>query len=238
MKTLRCIIIEDEKPAQDLIVNYIENTPKIKLIKTFDNAIDARVFLKENTVDLIFTDVELPSLNGMDFLKLLSPRPFIIVISAYSQYALEAYELDVIDYLQKPVSFDRFEKAIDKFTKYDTFFTKDVDIQSSTIYVKSCGKTVKIELNDILYVTGQRDYVKFYLIDKEVPIITHLTMNKTEEILPQISFTRVHRSFLVAWDKITSFDNINGLVELKNNVSIPVSAGHRENIKNRIKSIN
>lgn len=237
MKPIRCIILEDEEPAQNLMKNYINRIPALELVEIFDNALEAYDFLEANTVDLIFTDIEMPRLTGLDFIRMLSPKPFIIIITAYSNFALEGFELDAIDYLKKPVSFERFQKSIDKVMRFFVNTKEEVEPQISSVYVKENGKMVKIELSDIVYIEGLKDYVKI-VGTWERPIITHITMKKMEEILPSTKFVRIHKSYIIATESILAFDNSNSLIELKNKIEIPVGQNYKEALMGTIKPIN
>ncbi|MEY4538795.1 MAG: hypothetical protein RLZZ306_552 [Bacteroidota bacterium] len=236
MKIIRCIVLEDEEPAQNLMRNYINRIPEIELIEVFDNALDASDFLETNSVDLIFTDIEMPRLTGLDFLRMLSPRPYVIIITAYPNFALEGFDLDVIDYLKKPVSFDRFQKSIDKLMRVASNNTPDNVLVETAMYVKESGKMVKIEFEDITYVEGLGDYVK--IITRERSIITLSTMNKIGETLPTTNFVRVHKSFIININKINSIDSANSLVILNNKTSITLGRTFKSDFIARFKTIN
>lgn len=239
MKTLRCIVLEDEEPAQNLIKNYLSRIQSIELLQVFDNAIEASNFLAHQVVDLIITDISMPHLSGLDFIRMLSPSPHIIIMTAHADYALESYDLDVIDYLKKPISFDRFQKSIEKVQRLYSFTdSEDKHASSETmVYVKEGSKMIKVNFNDIIYVEGLRDYIKI-ITDADRPIVTHITMKKMVEILPPQSFMRVHKSYIIATDKITSIDSSNSLIELKNNIMIPMGQNYKETLMSKIKPIN
>lgn len=205
----------------------------------FDNAIEASNFLTHQTVDLIITDISMPHLSGLDFIRMLSPSPHVIIMTAYADYALESYDLDVIDYLKKPISFDRFKKSLEKVKRlYYTANNEDSHTSSETVvYVKEGSKMIKVNFNDIIYVEGLRDYIKI-ITNADRPIITHITMKKMVEILPPQSFMRVHKSYIIATDKISAIDGSNSLIELKNNVMIPMGQNYKETLMSKIKPIN
>ena len=236
MTSLRCIVLEDEEPAQNLMRNYFNRMPELELIEVFDNALEASNFLEENTVDLILTDIEMPRLTGLDFIRMLSPKPHIIVITAYSNFALESYELDVIDYLKKPVSFDRFQKSIDKVKRLITNNTNENILSETSIYVKEAGKMVKVEFDDIIYIEALGDYLK--IITKVRSIITLSTMNKIGETLPSTKFMRVHKSFIININKINSIDSANSLVILNNKTEITLGRTFKSDFIAQFKTIN
>lgn len=239
MKKIRCIVLEDEEPAQNLMRNYFNRIPELELVEVFDNALEASDFLEDNTVDLIFTDIEMPRLSGLDFIRMLSPKPHVIIITAYPNFALEGFELDAIDYLKKPVSFDRFKKSVEKVQRFYSNGKEEESIPADTaMYVKEAGKMVKIEFNDILYVEGLKDYVKIILSTTDRPIVTHITMKKMEETLPSKGFTRVHKSYIIAIDRIMAVDSGNSLVELKSKIVIPLGQNYKEALMSKIKPIN
>ncbi|MES2518839.1 MAG: LytTR family DNA-binding domain-containing protein [Bacteroidota bacterium] len=238
MKTIRCIVLEDEEPAQNLMRNYINRIPALELVEVFDNALEASDFLEDNTVDLIFTDIEMPRLSGLDFIRMLSPKPHVIIITAYPNFALEGFELDAIDYLKKPVSFDRFKKSIEKLERLFIGNKVENTPVETAMYVKEAGKMIKIEFSDILYVEGLKDYVKIVVANSERPIVTHITMKKMEDTLPTQGFSRIHKSYIIATDRIVAVDSSNSLVELKNKIEIPLGQNYKEALMSKIKPIN
>lgn len=239
MNSIRCIVLEDEEPAQNLMRNYINRMPELELVEVFDNALEATNFLEENSVDLIITDIEMPRLTGLDFIRMLSLKPLVIIITAYPNHALESYELDVIDYLKKPVSFERFQKSMDKVKRYLTIdiIQENTKDESLFILVKENGKTIKVELDRIAYIEGLKDYVKI-VIDENRPIITHSTMKNIEEYLSPSKFIRVHKSYIISVDRIASFDATNSIIELKHKVEIPVGPLYKEELIKKMKPIN
>jgi DNA-binding LytR/AlgR family response regulator len=239
MNSIRCIVLEDEEPAQNLMRNYINRMPELELVEVFDNALEATNFLEDNSVDLIITDIEMPRLTGLDFIRMLSLKPLVIIITAYPNHALESYELDVIDYLKKPVSFERFQKSMDKVKRYLTIdiIQENTKDESLFILVKENGKTIKVELDRIAYIEGLKDYVKI-VIDENRPIITHSTMKNIEEYLSPSKFIRVHKSYIISVDRIASFDATNSIIELKHKVEIPVGPLYKEELIKKMKPIN
>ena len=205
MHRLKCLIIDDEPLAQNIIENYLKNVSFIELIAKCDNALSAMTWIKKQKIDLIFLDISMPFISGIDFIKTLQNPPAVILTTAHKEFAVESYELNVLDYLLKPISFERFLKAINKL---DNEGSKDIkpiidDSGSDTfIYVKSEKKNVKILLKEILFIESLKDYIKIQTITKS--IITQVPISAIEQRLPE-SFLRIHRSFIIARDKITAY---------------------------------
>jgi len=227
-KIASCLVVDDEPMARDVLRRYIEKVPTLKLAGESVNAIDALVFLQNNEVDLIFLDICMPELLGTEFVKSLHNPPKIIFTTAFKEYALEGYELDVIDYLLKPVRFERFLKAVNKaFPK-----TAESSVGNGTaserktgvdfIYLRVNKKLVKIILSDILYIESARDYVKVFTNDKTY--ITRQTISSVEAMLSGNEFIRIHRSYIIAMSKIKSFTN--ELVEV-GNTELPIGKFYR-----------
>ncbi|PWK18088.1 LytTR family two component transcriptional regulator [Arcicella aurantiaca] len=236
MKKIRCIVLEDEEPAQNLMRNYFNRLPELELVEVFDNALEASDFLEDNAIDLIFTDIEMPRLSGLDFIRMLSPKPHVIIITAYPNFALEGFELDAIDYLKKPVSFDRFKKSVEKVQRlYGNSFSEENPV-SIAMYVKESGRMIKIEFADILYIEGLGDYIK--IITKERSIVTLSTLTKIIETLPATNFIRVHKSFIINSDKIDSIDSANSLVIMNDKKEITLGRAFKTAFISRFKAIN
>jgi len=236
VNSIRCIVLEDEEPAQNLLRHYFKRMPELELVEVFDNAIDASDFLRNNTVDLILTDIEMPRLTGLDFIRMLSPKPQVIIITAYPNFALESYELEVTDYLKKPVSFERFQKSIDKVKRSLSNDTHKKTPIATSMYVKEAGKMVKIEFDDIIYVEGFGDYVK--IVTKDRSITTLSTMSKIIETLPSTKFIRVHKSFIINVDKISYIDNANSLVIMNDKKEITLGRAFKTAFMAQFKAIN
>jgi DNA-binding LytR/AlgR family response regulator len=205
MGQVKCLIIDDEPLAQDVIENYLESFSFIRLIAKCDNALIALEWIKKQKIDLIFLDVSMPFISGIDFIRTLRNPPAIILTTAHKEFAVESYELNVLDYLLKPISFDRFLKAINKLNIDTSEIIKPgiIDTQNdSFIYVKSEKKNVKILLKDILFIESLKDYIKIHTLDKT--IMTQVPISAIEQRLPD-NFLRIHRSFIVAKDKITAY---------------------------------
>jgi len=205
MGQIKCLIIDDEPLAQNVIENYLESFSFMRLIAKCDNALIALEWIKKQKIDLIFLDVSMPFLSGIDFIRTLRNPPAIILTTAHKEFAVESYELNVLDYLLKPISFERFLKAINKLNIDTSEIIKPgiIDIKNdSFIYVKSEKKNVKILLKDILFIESLKDYIKIHTIDKT--IMTQVPISTIEQRLPG-NFLRIHRSFIVAKDKITAY---------------------------------
>ena len=205
MGQLKCLIIDDEPLAQNVIENYLESFSFIRLIAKCDNALIALEWIKKQKIDLIFLDVSMPFISGIDFIRTLRNPPAIILTTAHKEFAIESYELNVLDYLLKPISFERFLKAINKLNIDTSEIVKPgiIDTKNdSFIYVKSEKKNVKILLKDILFIESLKDYIKIHTIDKT--IATQVPISTIEQRLPD-NFLRIHRSFIVAKDKITAY---------------------------------
>jgi two-component system LytT family response regulator len=200
------LIVEDEPLARNLLTEYVSKVPYLNLMKACSGALEAMEVLRTNPVDLLFLDVQMPELTGIAFLKSLQKKPLVILTTAYSEYAIEGYELDITDYLLKPITFERFLKAVDKASQRlsgnHTATEKPAEALPDFIFVKDGTKLVKIRWNDILYVEGLKDYVTIHTRTQKVISLQRLKV--LEEQLPADKFIRVHNSFIVALDAIDS----------------------------------
>jgi len=226
MAKVNCIIIEDEKPAQEVLKSFILKTEWIQLSAVFGDAVEAMDFMKKNDIDLIFLDIQIPGITGLDFLKILKNPPQIIITTAYSQYAIEAFELDVRDYLMKPFSFDRFLKAVNRITPApDTtqiHQLQNVMTERSFAFFNVNKVMVKVMFDDILYVESMREYVYIHL--PETKVITKIGIGEFEKLLTK-NFLRVHRSFLVNTHKITAYTAEEIFI---NKISIPIGTNYKK----------
>jgi DNA-binding LytR/AlgR family response regulator len=207
---IRCLIVDDEPPAREIIRRYIEQVPNVELVGECSNAMDALVQLQRKPIDLLFLDIRLPQLTGTDFLKTLRQPPKVIFTTAYQEYALEGYELDAVDYLLKPIRFDRFIKAINKAFQLSGYkqMPEETPVienhqQESFVYFRAERKMVKIMLSDILYIESMKDYVKVVMTDGS--LVTKQSITSVEAMLPAKSFIRCHRSFIVSLAHIKTF---------------------------------
>jgi DNA-binding LytR/AlgR family response regulator len=204
---IRCLAVDDETLALDLLEDNIRQVPFLQLVKRCKNAYEAMQVLQDESIDLIFLDIQMPGITGMQFLQSLQSRPMVIFITAYKKYALDGFNLDVLDYLVKPVPFDRFLKATNKALEYYNLKQKpnpSADSNTEYIFVNSEYNLVKILVNDINYIEGLKDYIKIHISNSIKPVITRMSLKAIEEKLPSTKFIRVHKSFIISIDKITS----------------------------------
>lgn len=209
---LRCIAVDDEPPALMQMEDYISRVPFLQLAGTFENAFDTLEFLKTNEVDILFLDIEMEGLTGIQLLKVLKKRPKVILTTAYDQYALKAFELDVSDYLLKPIAFERFLQSVEKV--YESFIPKTSVTNSSEqnnnidsrnyMFVKTEYRMQRVDFNDILYIEGLKEYLIIFTTHQKV--LTLQSFKRMEEMLPENNFVRVHKSYIVAIDKIQSIE--------------------------------
>jgi DNA-binding LytR/AlgR family response regulator len=229
---MRCIVVDDEKLALELMEDNVRKLPNLELVGVCKNAMEAMELLRQGQVDLIFLDIQMPGISGVQFLKGLVKPPMVILVTAYENYALEGFNLDVVDYLVKPFSFERFLKAVNKAAELSSVrLQKDIpaktQVDGGYIFVNADYSIIRINLSDIIYIEGLKDYIKIYLKSTNRPVITRLSMHFMESKLPVEGFARVHRSFIVSLDKITVFKRTRVLL---NDVEIPVSDNYRERI--------
>lgn len=202
---LKCIIVDDEPAAHYVLINYIQKNPQLELVNQFFNGIDALNYLRENKVDLLFLDIDMPELTGLDLLQILPAPPKTILTTAYSEFALESYEYGVIDYLLKPIYFPRFLKSLDRFFAFyrqESF--QNIDENISAISIKVDGSMVELVLGDIFYAQSFGNYVK--LFTKNKTYLVSSTTNEIQSSLPNNRFMRIHKSYIVALDKIQEID--------------------------------
>ena len=228
-KTIQCLIVDDEPLAREIIRRYIEEVPTLNLAGECENALQALAVLQKQAVDLVFLDIRMPQLNGNDFLKTLKNPPKVIFTTAYPEYALEGYELDVADYLLKPVPFDRFLKAVNKVfpsgqSNPDNRATEEMKTEAF-VYFRADRKMVKVMLQDILYIESMKDYIK--VVTANGIIITKQSISSAEEMLPEKEFARVHRSYIVSLKKIRTFTS--ELIGI-GNTEIPIGKLYRNGV--------
>jgi DNA-binding LytR/AlgR family response regulator len=228
---LNCIAVDDENLALDLIEDNILKVPFLNLVKRCKNAFEAMEVLQSQEIDLIFLDIQMPGITGVQFLQSMTKSPMVIFVTAYKQYAMEGYELNVVDYLLKPIDFERFLKAVNKASelhslKHRTVPTQPVlESKNSTIFVNADYSLVKLKTEEITYIEGLKDYIKIYLTSSTKPIVTRMTMKSIEEKLPSSEFFRVHKSFIISLDKIESIRNLKIKI---GNAQIPVSESYAD----------
>ena len=228
MSNIRCIIVEDEPLAVKVLADYVAQVPFLDLKGTFKDAILATEFLRSNTVDLIFLDIHLPKLKGMAFLKTLIDPPSVIITTAYHQYAVEGFELNVTDYLLKPIEFDRFLVAVNKVRSAQDEKEKTNENQDKDfIFLTIQKKKVKILFTEIVYIESQREYIRIVTTKKEY--LSKMSTHEIESLLPSNLFKRIHRSFIVSIARIDSYTAED--VEV-NGISIPIGRGYKDVIDN------
>jgi len=226
---VRCIAVDDEPLALDIIADYVAKVPELSLVASTTNAIEALATVQNGEVDLIFLDVQMPELTGIQFLKIINGKCDVILTTAYPQYALDGYELNVVDYLLKPIAFDRFYRSVQKVLANKAPRSHQPAPQAKQsetvdfIFVKTEHKIQRVDLDDILYIEGLKDYISIYTPSER--IVTLQNMKKMEDILPANRFVRVHRSYIVALDKIVSIERGRIFIEDK---TIPVGDTYRD----------
>lgn len=221
---IKALIVDDEPLAQNVIKQFAKDIPGLEIVCTCNNALEASSKLKENQVDLMFLDVNMPRLSGVDFLKNLTNPPLVILTTAYTDYAMEGYELNILDYLKKPFSFERFFKAVQKAEEQLSLLHSPKDDDNTDyIFIKANKKTIRVEFKSISYIEGLGDYIKIHLQEKH--LITNLSMKKMEELLPADQFFRTHKSFIIRLDQIKSIEG--NLVDI-NGTKLPVGNNFRQ----------
>lgn len=231
---INAIIVDDEPLAQNVILNYARDIHQLNIVCVCNDALEALQTITSNSIDLMFLDINMPKISGIDFLKTIKYPPLTIFTTAYTDYALESYELNAIDYLKKPFPFDRFLKAVQKAEEIlklqktgkpeETEQTKE-----KFLFIKSNKKMHKVAISDILYIEGLGDYIKIHLA--QTHLITNFSMRKMEELLPSDEFFRVHKSFLIRFDSITTIEG--NMVEI-NKKKLPIGNSYRQEFFERI----
>ncbi|MBO4530747.1 MAG: response regulator transcription factor [Paludibacteraceae bacterium] len=232
--TLDCIIIDDEPLALGLMESYVKKTPFLNLVAKFENAVEAMSTLKENPPHLLFLDIQMPELNGLEFSKIIKDKTKIIFTTAFQQYALEGYKVNALDYLMKPISYPDFLEAANKALAWYEMANTEHKEEGATenrkrsIFVKSDYKLVQIELDKITHIEGLKDYVKIFVEGEQYPILSLMSMKSLETMLPQDQFIRVHRSFIVQPKKIKTIER-NRIIFGKE--YIPISDSYKDSFQ-------
>jgi DNA-binding LytR/AlgR family response regulator len=241
---LNVLIVDDEPLALDVLETYISQMPVLKLVKRCSNALEANEALKAHSIDLMFLDIQMPQLTGIDFVKTLTHPPMIVFTTAYPNYAIQGFDLNVLDYLLKPISLERFMKAVNKAVEQVELNQREAPSPSANgplgpgegldfLFVKADKKLVKVNFEDIIYIEGLKDYV--IIRQTTGRIITLQTMKSLEDRLPRVRFRRIHRSFIVAVDKITAIEgNMIEVMEGPKAKMIPVGKNYREELLDMI----
>ena len=252
--SLTCIIVDDEPLAVKLLESFVAKTPDLESLGSYTDSVEAVNAVKEQKPNLLFLDIQMPDLNGMELAHMIPDGTRVIFTTAFKEYAFESYEVSALDFLLKPIRYNKFITAVEKAKEW---FNRTVDsgectVESydysqgvqgyhnspistvhSSLYIKVDGEYCQIAVQDILYVSGLKDYVMFYLVGERKPLITHLTMKAVEEMLPQEQFMRVHRSYIVALDKIRKVDR-NDCIYIGEEI-IHVTEAYLDNFQNYLK---
>lgn len=230
---LTCIIVDDEPLAVKLMESFVAKTPDLKLLGSFTDSVEAINAVKEQKPNLLFLDIQMPDLNGMELAHMIPAETRVVFTTAFKEYAFESYEVSALDFLLKPIRYNKFMVAVEKakewFTKSESPVSQHpspITNHPSAIFVRVDGELRNITISDIIYVNGMKDYVMFYLDSEPKPLITHLTMKAVEEMLPPEKFLRVHRSYIIAVDKIRKVDR-NDCIYIGNEI-IHVPDGYQD----------
>lgn len=236
-KTIKCIIVDDEPLARKVLVKYADQMDNLEVVAVCPNAVEAFCHLQKGNIDLVFLDIKMPKINGLELLESLNPAPLVVFTTAYREFAIKAFELDAIDYLLKPISLGRFMKTITKVNKYLSGHhlqtsldnppqpkdnTSNPKTEPELLYIKSQRKTVKLDLSEILYLESLNDKVTIHTSDGEIQ--TTQRIGSLEEKLPNTKFLRIHRSFIVSLEKVTAFNTI--MTEV-NGKELPIGRNYR-----------
>lgn len=224
---IKCVIVDDEPMAREILESYIVKTPTLVLLKSCSNASEAILFMQDNAIDLYFLDINMPEITGLSLAKLINRKSKIIFTTAYRDYAVDGFNLNVVDYLLKPISFDRFLEGVQKITP-----PENIENNKDFIFVRADRKMVKINFESILYIESLSDYVRFFLDDKT--IISRETISGLEEKLPSKIFMRIHRSFIISLQNITSYTN--EFVEI-NQKALPISRSYKESVLQKLAEV-
>lgn len=231
---MKCLAIDDEPLALAQLSGYISRVPFLKLVKSCHDAFEAMEILAEGEVDLIFVDINMPDLNGLDFVRSLIVKPLVVFTTAYSEYAVEGFKVDAVDYLLKPFEFQDLLRSADKaHRQYEYRLLEQGDaiasfsqIKDNSLFVKSEYKVVRINIDDIKYIEGMSEYVRIFVVEGEKPVVTLMSLQKLEERLPAQLFMRVHRSYIVNLRKITEISRLRIIFD--KNTYIPIGENYKE----------
>jgi DNA-binding LytR/AlgR family response regulator len=217
---IKCIAIDDEPLALELIKEYAEKFPVLKMVQTFDDAITGAEFLRNHDIDLLFIDINMPDITGIELVRSLEKKPLTIFTTAYKNFAFEGFELEAIDYLLKPIDFERFKKAVNRTIEFFQYRQGTKAGSQESLFVRSEYRMIKVDLGEIEYIEGLEDYIKIHISDKK-PLLTLMTLKSALEKLPPAKFKRIHRSYIVPVDKVQSI--LNRKVKLVSGAELPVS---------------
>lgn len=232
--TLNCVIIDDEPLAAELLASYAEKVPFLSLQGTFNSATEAIKTIREKKIDLIFLDIQMPELSGLEFARIIGEDTKIVFTTAFSQYAIEGYKVNALDYLLKPISFEKFLEVANKaLESFESKNKSQAMKQDRFVFIKSEYKLQKISFDDILYIEGVKDYVKFYVDNdnSNKNIMSLMNMKKVEEFLPSPEFLRIHRSYIVHMPKVSQIDRFRIVM---GDQYLPISESYKENVQKYI----
>jgi len=227
-KLKKCIIIDDEPAAHYVLVNYIRQDSRLELAGEFYNGIEALAFLRENEVDLLFMDIDMPEITGIELLKMLPNHPTTILTTAYSEFALESYDYGVLDYLLKPIYLPRFLKAVNRF--FDASPVEEKQLEVTRIAIKVDGNQLELDLDDFLYAQSLGNYVRIFTAERNY--VASMTTNELEKSLPAAGFMRIHKSFIVSLEKISEVEREHVLIGTTN---IPVGITYKRELQERLR---
>lgn len=233
-ESITCLIVDDEPLAINVLKEFVNEVPQLELVGSASSAMEAFAALSEKSIDLVLLDIEMPNMNGIEFVKSLKTPPSVIITTAYREYAFESYEIDVVDYLLKPISFNRFFKAVSKLIEQKGGSVPKEDLveapKGGSIYVYANKKNLKVYFDDITYVESIKDYITIHTLSSQ--IVSKSTITKFEDLLPD-SFIRIHRSFIVNAKHITAYTHQD--VEL-DEVELPIGSSYKQKVIDRLKS--
>lgn len=227
----KCIIVDDEPAAHYVLVNYIKQNPQLDLVFQCYNGIEAMNYLRENKVDLMFLDINMPEISGIELLKIIPMPPKTILTTAYSEFALESYDYGVIDYLLKPIYFPRFLKAIDRFFSIESVSNKATGIVANTVSVKVDGHLLELELDTFLFAQSFGNYVKLHTTKRTY--LASITTSEFEKCLPELGFMRIHKSYIVALDKIDTTDKDFVVIKKER---LPIGITYKRELSDRLRN--
>ncbi|MCK9423802.1 MAG: LytTR family DNA-binding domain-containing protein [Bacteroidales bacterium] len=232
---MTCIAVDDEPLALEVIKKYVSDTPLVRLTGTFTDAIQALTFLKIQLVDLIILDIHMPDISGIQFLQSLKEPPMVIFTTAYAEYAVKGFELEAVDYLVKPIKFERFVNALEKAQKLMTMRSAiTVNTEEDFLFVKSGYGTIRVNFNEILYIEGLDDYIKIHFKDEKRPVLSLMSLKSILEKLPAGRFMRIHRSFIVSLKNVRSIRKKNIFL---GNIKIPIGDTYYEAVHHWISDL-
>lgn len=234
MNTINCVIVDDEPVARNILATFVAKIPNLNLVKSCKNAMEAFEIANSQNIDLFFLDINMPDISGLSLAKTINKKSKIIFTTAYREYAVDGFDLQAVDYLLKPIAFDRFLQAVNKFFETQSVIVKQFDVEEASvkndyIFVRSERKMVKINFDEILYVESLSDYIKIHTKNKV--LVTRETISNLEMKLPSQQFLRIHRSYIVNLNKTDSYTN--EFVEIEKN-AIPISRTYKENVLKKL----